>query len=261
MKLQYKILFFFLFILLFLFTPKPAFADCEMSEWDENTRNLTVCVGEFSSPAELRNTSVVFECTGNSNVPYGSFCRGITNDTYSFAGTPDDQIATDANGLYYTCITATNINRAIGSMDVNFYNDTTGELYCSIEGLYTRPGDWDVWDEGMPWQQGSNNPVRDGSIFCPDGRSMYTAIGCIPVDNADNFIQWVFRWSLGIAGGSTFILIIYGGFLLTTSSGDPNKAQEARSIIAAAISGLLFLIFSVFIYRIVGREILQIPGF
>jgi len=254
-------LLFFLFFLFLIFFPKTVFADCELALWEENTRNMTVCVGEFNTPEDLRNTYVVFDCTGNSNLPYGSFCRGITNDTYSLTGTPDDQIAQDVNGLYYTCITAQGINRAIGSMDVNFYNDTTEELYCSIEGIYTRPDDWDVFGEGMPWQTGTNDPVRDGSIFCPDGRSMYTAIGCIPVDDADNFVQWVFRWSLGIAGGLAFLLIVSGGYILITSSGDPEKSQEARGIITAAISGLLFLIFSVFIYRIVGREILQIPGF
>jgi hypothetical protein len=48
--------------------------------------------------------------------------------------------------------------------------------------------------------------------------------------------------------------------MISTSAGDPKKLQAGKELLTAAISGLLLLIFSVFILRIIGVEILNIPG-
>jgi hypothetical protein len=87
-----------------------------------------------------------------------------------------------------------------------------------------------------------------------------TAIGCIPVGNRDDFLAFILKWALGIAGGVAFILIIYSGFLYMTSGGDKQKVQAAKELMTAAISGLLLLIFSVFLLDLFGVRILRIPG-
>jgi hypothetical protein len=56
------------------------------------------------------------------------------------------------------------------------------------------------------------------------------------------------------------LLIIYSGFLIMTSSGDPRKMQAGKELLTAAIGGIIFLAASTYILSIVGVEILKIPG-
>lgn len=88
----------------------------------------------------------------------------------------------------------------------------------------------------------------------------WTALGCIPA-NGSGFIAWIFGPLLGIIGGIAFLLILWGGFTIITSTGDPQRITHGREIITSALAGLLLIIFSVFILRLIGVDILAIPGF
>ena len=88
-----------------------------------------------------------------------------------------------------------------------------------------------------------------------------TAIGCIPIGNSNSFITFVLGWALGISGGIALILIIVSAFLIMTSQGDPRRLQAGKELLTAAITGLLLLIFSVFILDLLGVRILRLPGF
>lgn len=88
-----------------------------------------------------------------------------------------------------------------------------------------------------------------------------TALGCIPTANTTEFIAWFLRWAIGIAGGIAFLLILFAGFQIITSSGDPEKLKAGRELLTSAIAGLILIIFSVFLLRLIGVEILRIPGF
>src|SRR6185369_8670552 len=103
-------------------------------------------------------------------------------------------------------------------------------------------------------------------LFCgPNGGNIHaginTAIGCVPVLDQTAFITWLLGWSLGIGGGIAFLLILYAGFQIMTSSGDPKKLQAAKELLTSALGGLILLIFSVFVLRFIGVDILMIPGF
>lgn len=99
------------------------------------------------------------------------------------------------------------------------------------------------------------------SIYCSGGQGknfINTALGCIPVGSTQDLLKWLFRWGLQIGGGLAFLMILVAGFQITTSQGDPRKLQAGKELLIASISGLLFLIFSTFILRIVGVDILNI---
>jgi hypothetical protein len=87
-----------------------------------------------------------------------------------------------------------------------------------------------------------------------------TAIGEISTDPQD-FIKDILALVLSLAGGILLILIIVNGFKLMTSQGDPEKIKDAREGIIAAITGLLLIIFSLVILRILLVNVLNIPGF
>lgn len=88
-----------------------------------------------------------------------------------------------------------------------------------------------------------------------------TAIGCIPIENSDALIGFILRWAIGVGGGIAFLLIVLAGFQITTSSGNPDKLKAGQELMTSAIAGLILLIFSVFILRIIGVDILGLPGF
>jgi len=97
-------------------------------------------------------------------------------------------------------------------------------------------------------------------VTCASG-AISTAIGCIPVNDLNAFTAFVLRWAIGIAGGIAFILIVIASFQVITSSGNPQKIQAGKELLTAAIGGLIFLIFSIFILELVGVRILRLPGF
>jgi hypothetical protein len=94
---------------------------------------------------------------------------------------------------------------------------------------------------------------------CMLGGGMWTALGCISFE-PKSLIKDFLAIAITIAGGIALLLMIYGSFLISTSAGDPKKAEEGKEIITGAIAGLLFIIFSVFLLRLIGVEILNIPG-
>ena len=106
------------------------------------------------------------------------------------------------------------------------------------------------------------NTLAQGEVFegCNKG-SINTAIGCIPINNTDEFIGFVLRWAIGVGGGIAFLLIVFAGFQIMTSSGNPDRLKAGQELMTSAIAGLILLIFSVFILRIIGIDILGLPGF
>jgi len=107
--------------------------------------------------------------------------------------------------------------------------------------------------------------TSDATLGCPrdvngDVTSINTAIGCIPVGNPNAFVAFILRWAVGMGGGIAFILIVVGSFQVMTSSGNPEKIQVGKELITAALAGLIMLIFSIFILKVIGIDILMIPG-
>lgn len=101
----------------------------------------------------------------------------------------------------------------------------------------------------------TGEPVKD-----PNYPGSWSALGCIPTD-PQKFIQWLLNNAINIVGGIAFLLVLFGSFKVATSSGNPEALNEGKDIIFAALAGLLFIVFSVVLLKIIGADILQIPGF
>lgn len=89
-----------------------------------------------------------------------------------------------------------------------------------------------------------------------------TAIGCIPTDTS-GFATFFLGYLLGIAGLVAFFLIIIAGFQILTSSGNPEKLEAAKQLLTSAFAGLLFIIFSAVILRVLEVNVFggNLPGF
>ena len=87
-----------------------------------------------------------------------------------------------------------------------------------------------------------------------------SGIGCVRSDPA-GFAAQFYGIGLGIIGGVALMLIIYGGFIIITSGGNPVELAKGKSYIYYAIGGLLLAIFGFIFMQVVVVDILRIPGF
>lgn len=96
---------------------------------------------------------------------------------------------------------------------------------------------------------------------CAKKKGIWTAVGCIPFSDTAELVRAFITLGLGIAGTVVVLMTLAGAFLMSTSKGEPQKVDEAKSLITSAIAGIFFLIFSVSILQFIGVRILQLPGF
>jgi len=90
-----------------------------------------------------------------------------------------------------------------------------------------------------------------------------TALGCISTSvdaTGDSFFGSIIKIAVGLGGGLALLLMLYGVFIVTTSAGIPDKLKEGQEVITSAVSGLIFIILSVFLLNLIGINILGIPG-
>jgi len=88
----------------------------------------------------------------------------------------------------------------------------------------------------------------------------WTAIGCIHTDPT-SLLSYILRIGIGLAGGIAFLLILFGGLQIMTSAGNPEQLNAGRELVTSAITGLLLVIFSIFLLQFIGINIIGIPGF
>ena len=96
---------------------------------------------------------------------------------------------------------------------------------------------------------------------CVIGGGVWTGIGCVQGSINEFVGQTVFGLGIGLAGGFSLLCIIYAAFMMQSSQGNPEKLKKAQEMITSCIMGLMLIIFSVFILKLIGVNILKIPGF
>ena len=118
--------------------------------------------------------------------------------------------------------------------------------------------------KGVVQQEIKDKMATSGSssVFCPDGKSIDTAIGCISVlDSPEAFLGDILKWAVGVGGGIAFLLIVYASFMIMTSAGNPERLKAGQELLTSAISGLVLLIFSIFTLKFIGVDILGLDKF
>lgn len=90
---------------------------------------------------------------------------------------------------------------------------------------------------------------------------VWTSVGCVYADLGSFVSKFIFVWGVGFAGGISMLCIIYSAFMMQTSRGNAEAIKKAQQLLTSCITGLMVIIFSVFILRLIGVSILQIPGF
>jgi len=114
-------------------------------------------------------------------------------------------------------------------------------------------------------QTSLSSPTPSQSPTCgSNGSGRNTAIGCIPIlgpNGQTDFLSFILKWAVGIGGGIAFLLMVYSGFMIMTATGNPERLKAGQELLTSAISGLILLVFSVFILKFIGINILQLCKF
>lgn len=102
---------------------------------------------------------------------------------------------------------------------------------------------------------------RNACLQCANAGGVYSGVGCVKTDFKSFIEETVFGIGIGLAGGFSLLCIIYAAFMMQSSGGNPEKLKKAQEMITSCIIGLMLIIFSVFILKLIGVNILRIPGF
>lgn len=88
----------------------------------------------------------------------------------------------------------------------------------------------------------------------------WTVFGCMNTSTGD-YLQQVYKIAGSAMGGTSFLVMLYGGFLILTSEGDSNKLYRGKKLITMGGIALLITLFAIFILRYAAAQLLGIPGF
>lgn len=98
-------------------------------------------------------------------------------------------------------------------------------------------------------------------LSCAKYGGFQSSLGCLPMDKVERFIaEGLLGIAISIAGAACMLGMIYGAIMYQLSMGDSTKIQKAKKIMTRFLSGLLVILFAIFILRFVGVDLLRIPG-
>lgn len=109
------------------------------------------------------------------------------------------------------------------------------------------PGNWNKCSSCLYDANGNEKPSK-----------YYTLAGCLDAESGP-LVQRILTIVMGVSGGLAFLSVLYGSGLILTSSGDPQKIKNGKDTITSSLLGILLIVFSIFILKIVGYDILKIP--
>jgi len=100
---------------------------------------------------------------------------------------------------------------------------------------------------------------REKCKACEKEGKIWTGIGCLPTD-VSGIVKSLFTLFSGLMGGLVFFCLVSNGLKIMTSSGNPEALKKAQEAITACLVGFAVLVLSVLFLRIVGVDILSLPG-
>ncbi len=74
-------------------------------------------------------------------------------------------------------------------------------------------------------------------------------------ESIPNIVLAIFEILIRIAGMLAVIFVVVGGFQYLTSTGEPEKAKNARTTIINALVGMMIAMFATVIVNLIGRNI------
>ncbi len=87
-----------------------------------------------------------------------------------------------------------------------------------------------------------------------------TALGCLSVDT-QGFTSTLLKFLAGTAGAISLVIMLIATVQIMTGGDNAEQVKKGKELFTGAITGLLFIIFSVTLLRIVAGDIIKLDGF
>lgn len=231
--------------------------------------HLTGKVGGTIADAETAITALSrYNGGGNSNcqlgypypIPYAECPRAFEgeDDPYptSFIDSKHDSMYLLYCADHTAC--APQIFERPGSFTValNVYNSITKSGY---ENTALPPNQLNPAPAPTVGRDGTSLPTGFFPKNCGP-QSLSTALGCLPYTR-EAFVSTLLSFIVGIAGAIALVTMLIATVQIMTAASDAKKLQSGRDLFFSAVAGLLFLIFSVSLLRIIAGDIIKLPGF
>lgn len=94
---------------------------------------------------------------------------------------------------------------------------------------------------------------------CGD-KAIDTALGCLPVSTS-GFTSSLLSFLAGTAGAISLVIMLIATIQIMTGADNAEQVKKGKELFTGAITGLLFIIFSVTLLKIIAGDIIQLPGF
>lgn len=99
-----------------------------------------------------------------------------------------------------------------------------------------------------------------GPQECNGGKGIDTALGCLSVDTT-GFTTQLLTFLAGIAGGVALIIMLGATIQIMTGGDNAEQVKKGKELFTGAVTGILFIVFSVTLLKIIAGDIIQLPGF
>ena len=128
--------------------------------------------------------------------------------------------------------------------------------YCIGDSI---PGDYAACVSCIYGANG-NGSVPDTQLSLPTRPGfLWTVAGCVET-NIGGFTNQSVRFFVGVVSGITFLIMLYGGFLILTSQGDSQKLYIGKKLLTSAVIAEFIVLFATFLFNQAGGTVLKIPG-
>ena len=97
----------------------------------------------------------------------------------------------------------------------------------------------------------AGGPERQGNLL----QQIDTPFGTIDA-SPEGLAKAFLSLGVGAAGGVAFLLMVFGAYRLIFAGGNPESIKEGRSVMTAAIAGLIVVILAIFLLDLIGISIL-----
>jgi hypothetical protein len=108
------------------------------------------------------------------------------------------------------------------------------------------------------------SPKKTLAAFDPTGtcgkEAIDTALGCLPVSTS-GFTSALLTFLAGTAGAISLVIMLIATIQIMTGGDNAEQVKKGKELFTGAITGLLFIIFSVTLLQIVAGGIIKLPGF
>lgn len=95
---------------------------------------------------------------------------------------------------------------------------------------------------------------------CQGGKAIDTALGCLSFETG-NFTSSLLAFMIGITGAVSLVVMLMATIQIMTGGNNPEAIKKGKELFTSGVTGLLFIIFSVTLLRIIAGDIIKLPGF